>query len=51
MIHAGFAAAGRDEFLLPFSIATLAACLVAGVGLLMQGRRATPARVQIDGVD
>lgn len=51
MIHVGLAAAGRNEFLLPLSIATLAACLVAGVGLLMQGRRATPARVQIDGVD
>lgn len=51
MIHVGFAAAGRDEFLLPLSIATLAACLVAGVGLLVQSRRATAAHVQIEGVD
>jgi hypothetical protein len=49
MIHAGFAAAGRDGFLLPLSIATLAACLVAGVGLLVQSRRTT-ARVQIERV-
>jgi len=41
IIHVLFAVAGRDEFHLPLSIATLFACLVAGVGLLAcaSGRR------------
>lgn len=38
-IHMAFAAAGREEFHLPLSIAALAACLVAGVGLLLSSRR------------
>lgn len=39
VIHAAFASAGHDEFHLPLSIATLAACLVAGSGLLLASRR------------
>ncbi|HDS0948670.1 TPA: hypothetical protein QDZ34_000926 [Stenotrophomonas maltophilia] len=38
-IHVAFAAAGRDEFRLPLSIAALAACLIAGSGLLLASRR------------
>lgn len=37
-IHIGFAAAGRDEFHLPLSLAVLLACLIAGGGLLLQRR-------------
>ncbi|CAH0288297.1 MULTISPECIES: DUF6713 family protein [Stenotrophomonas] len=39
LIHAGFAAAGRDEFHLPLSLLTLLACLVSGSGLLLRSRR------------
>lgn len=38
-LHAAFAAAGRHEFHLPLSMATLAACLIAGTGLLLAARR------------
>jgi len=38
-IHVAFAAAGRDEFRLPLSIATLGACLIAGAGLLLSSRK------------
>ncbi|KAA9001498.1 hypothetical protein FJU31_05925 [Stenotrophomonas cyclobalanopsidis] len=34
-IHVLFAAAGREEFHLPLSIAALAACLFAGAGLVL----------------
>lgn len=37
-IHVAFAAAGRDEFHLALSIAALAACLIAGSGLLLASR-------------
>ncbi|HDS1674650.1 TPA: DUF6713 family protein [Stenotrophomonas maltophilia] len=38
-IHFAFAAAGREEFHLPLSIAALAACLIAGVGLLLSSQK------------
>ena len=38
-IHVAFATAGREEFHFPLSIAALAACLVAGVGLLLSSRK------------
>ncbi|MDV3434678.1 DUF6713 family protein [Stenotrophomonas sp. C2852] len=38
-IHLAFAAAGREEFHLPLSIASIAACLIAGGGLLLSSRK------------
>lgn len=38
LIHAGFAAAGRDEFHLPLSLAVLLACLICGMALLLRSR-------------
>ncbi len=38
-IHVAFAIAGREEFHLPLSIAALAACLIAGAGLLLSSRK------------
>lgn len=39
LLHAGFAAAGKDQFGLPLSIATIAACLASGSGLLLKARQ------------
>ncbi|WP_313206966.1 DUF6713 family protein [Stenotrophomonas sp.] len=38
-IHVLLAAAGHEQFNLPLSIATLAACLLAGAGLLVHALR------------
>lgn len=38
LLHAGFAAVGNPQFGLPLSIATIAACLVSGTGLLLKTR-------------
>jgi hypothetical protein len=39
LLHAGFAASGHQEFNLPLSIATIAACLASGAGLMLKARR------------
>lgn len=41
-IHVLFAAAGHEKFHLPLSIAALAACLLAGAGLLLTTLRRRP---------
>ncbi|MEG0184201.1 MAG: DUF6713 family protein [Stenotrophomonas sp.] len=38
LIHAGFAALGRDEFNLPLSLLALLACLLCGSALLLRSR-------------
>ncbi len=41
VIHLAFATAGREEFHLPLSIVALAACLIAGAGLLLSSRKSS----------
>ncbi|KRG61827.1 membrane protein [Stenotrophomonas humi] len=38
LLHAGFAATGHQQFNLPLSIATIAACLASGTGLLLKAK-------------
>ncbi|WP_414606559.1 DUF6713 family protein [Stenotrophomonas pavanii] len=41
LIHVAFATAGHEEFHQPLSIAVLAACLFAGMRLLLSTRKAS----------
>lgn len=44
LLHAGFAAAGSEQFGLPLSIATIIACLASGTCLLLKARQTRNSR-------